>query len=109
MMPRLWGFGDNRAEHNVMLSGAGSLPHALITYSTRRFLPVTPAAAPPGWVAGNTPLTGDLMAVSKAWLASKETLRILQRPQVGPYDVTAEQGAALQLALAKSLSQARGG
>lgn len=108
-MLRLWGFGDNRAEHNHMLDGAGSIPQGLISYTARRFLPVTPAAAPPGWVKGNTPLSGNMMAVPKAYFDSKSTLQLIQRPQIGPYDTTQAQGVALQKALADSLRKSAGG
>lgn len=102
-MGRWWLFGNAEGPRNAALAGEGSWPQAFVAYSSARFAPVLPSAAPPEWMNNQIPLSGDYMPVSKAFFANNKEKTILQATQIGPYNQDPARAAALQAGLAASL------
>jgi hypothetical protein len=69
----------------------------------------TPNHTPPGWVeeAGRETLQGNWVTIPVAYLNSPREQQQRAMAQMGPYDQTAAQSAALQAALAASLRAAQ--
>lgn len=98
-----WLFGGPSYDHNAELDQAGRWPLASVGLRAGRFLAERPAAAPPGWYAGNVPASGDWIPIPVYYLQQKRTLQQLNMALIGPTDQTTNQANALQAALAQTL------
>lgn len=97
-----------RGEHHAMLDAAGRWPGAMVGLRAGAFIATPPEAAPAGWMAGNTPLTGNYMPVSIRFVQNKAEITQRHLPNIGPTDTTVASGIAMQQALAASLRGASG-
>lgn len=102
-MGKWWLWGNAPAQHDATIDDAGRWPGIVVGLRSFRAQPVTPAAAPPGWMAGNVPISGAIMPVSVAYVQRQRLTEQLHLANIGPVDDTMQRAEALQAALAASM------
>lgn len=100
-----WMFGPrNRPDHVAQLDAEGGWPEALVALNSRRAVAEQVKNLPPGWYDANVPVSGNIMPISKAYLASPQEKLQLHLKPIGPVDASTSRANALQAALAASLA-----
>lgn len=101
-----WLWGNSPDAHDATIAAEGRWPVAMVDVRSYRAQPVTPAAAPPGWMsaAGANSLVGRIMPVSVGFVEQQSLTSQVNLPPIGPVDDSLQRAHALQAALAASLS-----
>lgn len=95
--------------HDARLDQSGGWPGATVGINSAAMQPWQPSKAPQGWYAANVPVSGDWIPIPVYYLQSGRTIQARHLQQIGPYDESANQAAALQAALAATLKGIQGG
>lgn len=100
-----WLWGNSPKERNATLDQEGTWPFAIVGMQSYRAQPVSPSAAPQGWMseAGRYSQIGNLMPVSEAYVLRSGQGTQMNLPPIGPVDDSTMRAHALQAALAASL------
>ena len=106
-----WLWQDRSSYHDAKLNAAGRWPNFLYALMGVQGTNQEPNHAPPAWwaTAGRESLLGEYIPIPVAFLNSKQEQQQRALLQIGPYDQTTAQSAALQAALAASLRAAQNG
>lgn len=99
-----WLWSDSPKERNATVDQAGRWNALLVGLRSYRAFPVTPAAAPPGWMDGNVPASGNIMPVPVGFVRNTQLASQVNLPVIGPTDESIQRAHALQAALAASLT-----
>jgi hypothetical protein len=101
----LWNAGPPNI-HDATIDQEGKWPYAMVNFRSYRARQQAPDVAPPGWMsaAGSYSQIGNIMPVSVAFVTQSSLPAQLNLPNIGPVDESAQRAAALQAALAASLS-----
>lgn len=106
-----WQGVDRSSYHDAKLEARGRWPNFLYAFMGVNGTNQAPNHAPPAWweTAGTYSRLGEYVNIPVSFLNSKQEQMQRSLAQIGPYDQTAAQSAALQAALAASLRAAQGG
>ena len=101
-----WLWRDSPKERNAIIDQSAGWQLPLVGFRSYRAVPVEPSSAPPGWMdeAGRHTLVGNYMAISQAFVERQGEAVQVNLPPIGPVDDSMQRAAALQAALAASLT-----